>query len=150
MKLSDLRSKYKIKTCIPKQNFGGRNADKPFEFISDKELIKKINSKKYKLHPELPIIVNENGTEFYDIRDNFKCIIRHATGRQRQQIKVSGYEGKHFVHRIVAETWSKRIVKDNEDVHHIDFNRNNNSYENLIIIEREKHERIHLYTRKVR
>ena len=146
MKLSDLRNKYKGKTCIPRENFSGRNADKPFEFISDKDLVDKINSKEYKLHPKLPIIISFDGKEIYDIRDNFKCIIRHSTGRQR--IAVSGYKGKHYVHIIVAEAWSKRIIKDNENVHHIDFNRNNNSYENLIIIEREKHDRIHLYTKK--
>ena len=46
-------------------------------------------------------------------------------------------------HKVVAEFFEGRELKENEEVHHIDFDRQNNSPENLKIMDRAEHRRYH-------
>jgi len=45
---------------------------------------------------------------------------------------------RYYIHRLVAGSFIRQI-EDDEDVHHIDGLRDNNSVENLEIIHREPH-----------
>jgi len=66
-------------------------------------------------------------------------------------IDANGYmqlarEGKNvYEHRVIAvlEITSGRELLPSEDVHHIDFNRGNNSAENLMVISDAGHSRLH-------
>jgi hypothetical protein len=51
-------------------------------------------------------------------------------------------------HRFVAEAVIGRKLKENEVVHHIDTNKLNNSPENLVVLTRDKHAKIHFTMRR--
>jgi len=54
------------------------------------------------------------------------------------------YHGQHL-HRAVMEEWLNLKLKANEIVHHIDGDKRNNNIDNLIVITRAEHMRIHLH-----
>lgn len=57
-------------------------------------------------------------------------------------------DGMVYEHILVAEEMLGRLLKDKEVVHHIDENRDNNSYENLIVFKNvAEHTRFHIYKR---
>jgi hypothetical protein len=51
------------------------------------------------------------------------------------------------LHRMVWEHFSGESIPEGYDVHHEDFDRSNNQYENLILVERGEHHRLHLWMR---
>ena len=51
-------------------------------------------------------------------------------------------DGKQ-IHRIIAEDMLGRELRTDEEVHHIDFNHHNNRSENLMILSKSEHSRIH-------
>ena len=53
------------------------------------------------------------------------------------------YNGYVLEHRIVVENSIGRLLTNNENVHHIDGNRYNNSIENLKVMTRSEHTRLH-------
>lgn len=57
-------------------------------------------------------------------------------------------EGYSFLHRRIAEEILGRSLDTNECVHHIDEDTNNNDPENLIVIERPFHVKLHIYLRR--
>lgn len=46
-------------------------------------------------------------------------------------------------HRVVVENKIGRLLRENEEVHHIDGNKHNNSQENLEVMLRGEHQRMH-------
>lgn len=58
--------------------------------------------------------------------------------------------GYCFKHRRIAEELLKRKLLSHEIVHHIDENPNNNTPENLLIMTRKQHPRLHIFLRKAR
>ncbi|MBU1092565.1 HNH endonuclease [Patescibacteria group bacterium] len=58
---------------------------------------------------------------------------------------VKGYV---FEHRLVAEKIIGRPLNKNEIVHHLDGNRLNNTVENIVILSRAEHARLHLKGKK--
>jgi hypothetical protein len=54
--------------------------------------------------------------------------------------KPNGYVYEHVV---VAEGMIGRQLRENEDVHHLDFNRANNREENLLVLEHAQHTKLH-------
>ena len=64
----------------------------------------------------------------------------------RQRLIFVDEEGKHSSKsypRILMEQKLGRPLEPNEDVHHIDGNKNNNNIDNLEIIKHGEHQRIH-------
>ena len=51
--------------------------------------------------------------------------------------------GYVLMHRIVIENNLKRLLNDNEIVHHIDGNKKNNNIENLQVMESKAHNKMH-------
>ena len=115
-------------------------------YITDKEILEKINSGDFKKHPRYPVIVKYNGKEIYDLRDNLKIEIK----RNKQGSKICRILGvkKKMVSRITAEAWYNKIIGENENVHHKDENKDNNYYKNLAIIDKEKHIELHRKKKK--
>lgn len=60
---------------------------------------------------------------------------------------ASGYM---FEHRFVWEQANGRLLTRDEDVHHIDGDRQNNAPENLIALPKEQHQKEHRHRRKYR
>lgn len=104
------RRRYSVKEDLPRISIGN---NRPFEFIAECELLAKINSDNYKIHPLFPILVNRNGTEMYDIRDGFKVIIRTDKGRGSRKIcRIKSYKGGFSVYHIVVEAWNSRLIAE--------------------------------------
>lgn len=58
---------------------------------------------------------------------------------------------KYYLHRLLAKVFNENKAKDRihpYEVHHIDFNKTNNSLDNLCIISGQKHRTIHSLYRK--
>ena len=51
--------------------------------------------------------------------------------------------GYVYEHRVIMERHIGRFLNKNEDVHHIDKNRQNNSISNLLLLSRSEHHRLH-------
>jgi len=51
--------------------------------------------------------------------------------------------GKYYEHILVVEKHLKRILKDNETVHHINEIKNDNRIENLFVCSRSQHDKAH-------
>ena len=57
---------------------------------------------------------------------------------------------KRALHRVIAEKREGRVLGRNEVVHHIDFDPFNNAPENLVILPRREHTRLHMRGQKRR
>jgi len=54
------------------------------------------------------------------------------------------FSGKNdYKHRIIAEKTLKRTLTEDENTHHLDGNKSNNKKENLIVLRRADHTRLH-------
>lgn len=51
--------------------------------------------------------------------------------------------GRIYEHVLVAEKMMGRPLADNEDVHHLDFNRKNNLHQNLLVLDHGQHRKLH-------
>lgn len=67
-------------------------------------------------------------------------------------LRVSGRgyicKGAQRYHRIMAEQILGRKLKKGEVVHHIDENKLNNSFDNLIVLSRSDHTKLHIAKRR--
>lgn len=57
------------------------------------------------------------------------------------------WHGYVYEHIVVAEKNIRRSLRKNEVVHHLDGDRLNNRYENLLILEKSQHTKLHMYLR---
>ena len=75
-------------------------------------------------------------------------VVRHYTSFPKQYWyilkKMSKYNGQITEHRAVMAINLNRIIEDNEIVHHINFNKQDNRIENLEILSSSEHTFIHL------
>lgn len=74
-------------------------------------------------------------------------------GKGYYQTEINGKE--YYLHRLLAISFNKNkekaeIIKNGGEVHHIDFNRNNNNLGNLCIVSKEKHQAIHSIWNKLK
>jgi hypothetical protein len=60
-------------------------------------------------------------------------------------MKSKNWLGYVYEHIIVAESFMKRKLTNKEVVHHLDGNRLNNREENLIVLERSQHVKLHTW-----
>ena len=81
------------------------------------------------------------GNKGYMIKDGYIMIRKpsHPDSWSNGYIKL---------HRLVMEKILGRRLKPDEIVHHIDFNKQNNSPENLQLVDQEEHRRIHNFQTK--
>lgn len=74
----------------------------------------------------------------------------HITGEKTRGTGTKGYikrDQKHE-HRMVVEKILGRKLKSSEVVHHKNKNKHNNSLDNLEIVSRSEHIKIHLHNKK--
>ena len=55
------------------------------------------------------------------------------------------WDGYVYEHIVVAEKMIGRPLKDDECIHHLDFNRSNNRQDNLIVLLKSQHSKLHLW-----
>lgn len=69
---------------------------------------------------------------------------RYVYAPNSQEAKLTGsYKGFVLEHRLVMESYMGRELSSKEDVHHIDFNTLNNSLNNLMLLSKNEHTRLH-------
>lgn len=73
---------------------------------------------------------------------------RHKASNGYIEIKVEGYprlnkRGYVYEHQYVAEKKIGRPLRENEVVHHIDRNKTNNHPDNLMVLTKEEHSKLH-------
>lgn len=147
--LTNLRRFYPIDNSLKKfekSKESRQNKEITFTYITDEEILEKVNSGDFKKHPIYPVIVKYNGKEIYDLRDNLKLEIRR--NKQGSKIcRILGF-GKIMMSRITAESWYNRLIGKEENIHHKDENKDNNYFKNLVIINKEKHVELHRKKKK--
>lgn len=57
----------------------------------------------------------------------------------------NGQKSYVYEHHVVAEEMLGRSLKDFEVVHHLDGNKKNNSPDNLLVLERDQHTKLHAW-----
>lgn len=145
--LLKIKNYYQLNKQI-KKYYKHNQIQKNNSYISDDEIVEKINSGDFKKHPLYPIIVKYNGKEIYDLRDNYKIeIMKNKQGSK--VCRILGFK-RIMVSRITAESWYNKIIKPDENIHHIDENENNNFFKNLRIIKKTKHIELHRKKQKRR
>lgn len=79
--------------------------------------------------------------EFKKIYDNYiNNKYSYVYNPLHERSTITGYVLEHI---IVAENMLGRSLKDDEEVHHINFNKKDNSPENLLVCNRQEHTLIH-------
>lgn len=63
----------------------------------------------------------------------------------RAAVKSSRWKGYVAEHIVVAEKEFGRALRDDEEVHHLDENKSNNSPSNLIILPKKSHTMLHKF-----
>ena len=66
-------------------------------------------------------------------------------GRQCRNIKVNGKGHKVYIHDAIFMLHHNRPIAEGKEIHHRDWNHQNNDIENLIEITPTQHKRIHKY-----
>lgn len=107
-----------------------------------------LNQKETFHHPKLPIlVVRTNYSKTIKLIDKIRCV--HLKIYNNGEYPYFIYEGKVYkVHRIVAEAYCGRLVKNNEDVHHCNLNKYDYRFENLIILNKLLHKEFHCMLNK--
>jgi len=62
-----------------------------------------------------------------------------------EAVKTGGMVGYVYEHRVIAEKIMDRSLRNDEEVHHLDNVRSNNSPKNLLILESKQHRKLHVY-----
>jgi hypothetical protein len=107
-----------------------------------------LNQKETFHHPKLPIlVVRTNYSKTIKLIDKIRCV--HLKIYNNGEYPYFIYEGKVYkVHRVVAEAYCGRLVKNNEDVHHCNLNKYDYRFENLIILNKLLHKEFHCMLNK--
>lgn len=107
-----------------------------------------LNQKETFHHPKLPIlVVRTNYNKTIKLIDKIRCV--HLKIYNNGEYPYFIYEGKVYkVHRVVAEAYCGRLVKNNEDVHHCNLNKYDYRFENLIILNKLLHKEFHCMLNK--
>lgn len=58
------------------------------------------------------------------------------------------WEGMVYEHVLVAERNIGRLLRDDEEVHHLDGNRSNNASWNLLVLSKSQHAKLHAWLRR--
>ena len=104
-----------------------------------KNLEKSRGNKKGKKYPHLQGNKSHNWKGGRRI-DGAGYVLVHTNCTNR--INKSGWSSYEKEHKLVVEQYFKRKLKDNEVVHHIDGNRQNNKIENLAVLPSHLHHKI--------
>lgn len=65
-----------------------------------------------------------------------------------QEAMDGNWEGYVYEHIIIAERMLGRSIKDDEEVHHMDFDRSNNSPNNLLVLTKSQHVKLHNWLKR--
>lgn len=103
-----------------------------------------------------PCVCAACGKNFYGWRKDQKyCSINcsHNATVVMSVNATNNYERAHghgycFMHRRIAEETLGRKLSTNEVVHHLDFNPNHNNLDNLIVLSRSNHVKLHSFIAK--
>lgn len=63
-------------------------------------------------------------------------------------MKSGAFKGYVYEHVLIAENLIDRPLRDTEQVHHLDFNRSNNSPDNLLVMIGPMHAKLHTWLNK--
>lgn len=64
------------------------------------------------------------------------------------KLETAEFDDYEYEHRVVAEEMLDRPLKEGEQVHHLDENRENNSPDNLLVLSGPMHAKLHTWLNK--
>lgn len=73
--------------------------------------------------------------------NGYRCVLRPDHPR-------SMHTGYVYEHILVAEKYLGRNLNNNEVVHHLDLDRSNNRKENLLVLEKSQHGKLHYWLKQ--
>jgi hypothetical protein len=68
-------------------------------------------------------------------------------GEHASAMRSDNWDGWIYEHILVAETFMERPLRSNEDVHHLNGDRADNSHKNLLVLEKTQHTKLHNWLR---
>lgn len=94
-------------------------------------------------HPTLPlIVVKTDKNKKIKIIDSIRIVELFIEYGDKYPSIV--FDGKIYkVHTIIAESYAGRTLRESENIHHINHNRYDYDFDNLIILNKKLHEEIH-------
>lgn len=157
-KMGIVKRKTKSKTDISKEILERLYVK---ELLSIEEIAEKFKVSKDTIKDKCSIFGLKRGWSYLKTESyKDKCFPTHTNDSKSKMSAAKLKEGTHYVrgkfgssdrryvHRRIAEESIGRKLGANEVVHHKDQNRQNNHPENLIVLEREAHQALHIVLRK--
>lgn len=142
-----MRRQVKIKCAICKKDIIRRYS----ETFKDN----KIGNKRILRHYCSPVCRKIGSSRFdskriADYQKNNKGYFKHKLGKDGKSISTDGYYtySDKKIHRLLMEKHIGRKLKSSEIVHHINFNKLDNRIENLQIMSRAEHNKIHKFFKR--
>lgn len=96
-------------------------------------------------HPTLPIaVVKTTYRQKIKIIDKIRAVeLTEYYEKDSPYPKVMIDGVSKSIHRLVVEAYSGELIKENQNVHHCDNNKDNYDFNNLIILNKKLHEELH-------
>lgn len=96
------------------------------------------------------IMVSRDGNLIFNKYTN-KIYSQYYNGTKcRYKMVGLSFRGRsaEFVHYIVSLAWMPELLGEGKEIHHCDLNTQNNSVDNLVVLDREVHKKIHKLLRQ--
>lgn len=90
--------------------------------------------------------MEQSKTQKYRSKCDFRVLNNYRLiymPEHKRAMKTKNWNGYVYEHIVNAEIAIGRELKEKEVVHHLDGNRSNNRYENLLVLENSQHRKLH-------
>lgn len=110
--------------------------------LSEVDFYEYLTSPEVRRHPSLGLLVYSLDTEPIIIDMVSQKVVKVNYDRPYAYVNFRGYNIN--AHKIVAEAYAGRELKQGESIHHRDLDRTNNLHYNLSIMTEQEHRQLHI------